>query len=353
MTNIILNKNLDFIFKDISSLGFWDSNHNYITEKIITDNKWQWKNVDSNSHRYGVFTLSMILLAKDLYNLDTSKHDQKIIIFILWIYTNLEKLTISELTYGALLSVILGKKLYNIESIKFDLIDQCLAKAYDNILPINDNQHTLVIIASKYFLDLKKNDAQLRNMETLTRIILDSINKSGYFETGDIRAIYHQRIMYTLWGLAFASAYIFKDEIKIITENILNFVWNNRRDKLDNAFIWHPAFYVIKNKHKIKVPVFNQKSAKYLFECHQTFFANSVNFYEFFFNSKNFKQEKISAMDWIWGKNRINKNLIEITGIDIPARIMDLKGNLFIKGQQFIGSYEIGSLILALASGDN
>ena len=39
--------------------------------------------------------------------------------------------------------------------------------------------------------------------------------------------------------------------------------------------------------------------------------------------------------------NRINKNLVENTLIDIPSRIMGIDGSLHIKNQQFKGSYEI------------
>ena len=341
---------LEIIFRDSAITGFWDSHNKYISEKIVTDREWYWQGLNSGSHRYGLFTLSMILLSKDLYDLDTIKFDEKIVDFIYWTYNNLRRLTTSELTYGGLLSVILGKKLYRINEFELDVIEDVLTKAYNNIIPFTDNQNSLILIASKYFLDQKKDDEQLSKLKKLTSIILSSKKKSAFFETGDIRAIYHQRIMYTLWGLLFASNYYSSDQIKATAEDILKYVWNKRRDKKDNAFFWHPSFYIINYKNKIKIPIYNPKSARYLFECHQTFFANSINFYQKFFESSFYEEEKEKAMEWIWGNNRINKDLNDVTGIGIPARIMDLKGNLLISGQQFIGSYEIGSFILALAA---
>jgi len=345
-----LENALKIIFRDSGSAGFWDSRNNYISEKISAGKDWRWHSLHSGSHRYGLFTLSMILLSKDLYSLDTKKYDNKIVDFIYWIYNNLKNLSTPELTYGGLLSVILGKKLFNLDQFELDVIEEALSGAYNNIVPFTDNQNSLILIASKYFLDLKKSEEQLSKLKKLTSFILSSKNDSAFFETGDVRAIYHQRIMYALWSLLFASRYYSRERIKTSVEDTLNFVWEKRRDRKDDAFLWHPSFYMIKYKNKFKIPVFNPKSAKYLFECHQTFFANSINFYQKFFNSNLFQHEKEKAMEWIWGKNRINKNLNEVTGIGIPARIMDLNGNLFIKGQQFIGSYEIGSFILALAA---
>ena len=341
---------LEIIFKDSTEVGFWDSRNNLITEKIINDKDWHWHHLDSNSHRYGLFTLSMILLSKDLYNLDTNKYDDKMLAFINWIYNNLEKLSVTALTYGGLLSVILGKKLYQLDNLKFDVMETFLSKAYNKIIPLFDNQNSLILIATKYFLDQKKSEKQLKELKKLTNIILSSKNDSYFFETGDIRAIYHQRIMYTLWGLLFASSCYAPEQIKSIVEDTLRYVWDKRRNKEDNAFLWHPSFYMIKYKKGIKMPVYNPRSAKYLFECHQTFFANSVNFYQSFFNSGLLQLEKEKAMEWIWGSNKINRDLSDVTGIGIPARIMDLKGNLLIDNQQFIGSYEIGSLILALTA---
>ena len=90
-------------------------------------------------------------------------------------------------------------------------------------------------------------------------------------------------------------------------------------------------------------------SVNYLFECHQTFFANSVSFYQFFYKTEKFSDYRDRALDWIFGDNRIKTNLVEITKIDVPARIMTRKGELFVKNNHFKGSYEVGSYIFALA----
>lgn len=344
-----LNNALEIIFKESDSIGYWDNQNKIILEKLIHDKDWNWKVLKSNSHRYGLFAISMILLSKDIYNLDTKEYDKKIIGFLNRIYNNRNRLTFSELTYGGLLAIILGKKTYGLKEIELTAIEALLTKTYNNIIPFIDNQNSLILIASKYYLDQKESQEQLNNLKKLTEILLRSINKSFYFETGDIRAIYHQRIMYCLWGLLFASNYDSSKEIKTTVEDIINYIWRKRRNGRDNAFLWHPALYLVKNKYQIKIPIYNPKPAKYLYECHQTFFANAINFYQKFFNSNLFQSEKEKALDWIFGNNRINSDLTSLTKIGVPIRIMSLEGNVFIKGQQFKGSYEIGSYILSLS----
>ena len=344
-----LNNALEIIFNESENIGFWDNQNKIILEKLVFDKDWNWKVLKCPSHRYGLFTLSMILLSKDIYDLDTKIYDKKIISFIKWIYSNRNSLTVSELTYGGLLSIIVGKKIYGLDEIELNVVGELLTKTYNNIIPFIDNQNSLLLIASKYYLDQKESEEQLDNLKKLTKIILRSLNKSFFFETGDIRAIYHQRIMYCLWGLLFASNYYDNAEIRKTVEEVINYIWEKRRDVKDNAFLWHPAFYIVKNKYKIKIPIYNPESAKYLYECHQTFFANAINFYQKFFKTDSFQSEKEKAINWIFGYNRINSDLTSLTKLGIPIRLMSLEGEIFIKGQQFKGSYEIGSYILSLS----
>jgi hypothetical protein len=53
-------------------------------------------------------------------------------------------------------------------------------------------------------------------------------------------------------------------------------------------------------------------------------------------------------MDWIYSGNILRKDLVEISGIGVPMRMMTIDGDLNVRGQMFKGSYEIGSYIMAL-----
>lgn len=350
-----LTSALETLFKPINENGFWDGEKGRITERLYFDEQWNWSFVPSDKMRYMVFCLSNLLLAKEQYNLNTSKIDDKIISSLKYLNKNKQHLTISDLTYGALLSVFLQKKIYNIQGIDTGAWTSVFEKALDASLKRKDNHDALVLIAGKYFLEEHPGHPLQQKLKMLADIYLDAQNATGYFETGDLRANYHQRNMYVLWGLLAATSFYpeKRDEIKQCSNKTLSWVWNERRDSSDNAFYWHPPFYWIKNKLNIKMPVLNSEHSKFLFECHQTFFVNAVNFYQQVFSTNDFNDEKIKAIEWIFGKNRIKKDLVAVTGINLPVRIMHTNGGLHIKDQNFKGTYEIGSYILALASFQN
>lgn len=352
MKQISNNDLLALIFESKNNISFWDNNQNKIIESLIYDDKWSFQVKDSDSSRYGLFALSNILIAKHLFHLSTDLYDDKIIKYILVVNNHIAEYSKSELTYGGLTCLVLASKLYKLPDINIKSIESIFDKTLDAVFNNYDNQDSLILIAGKYLNDISPDSKRLQKLKSLTDMYLNSQNKTGYFETGDIRAIYHQRNMYVLWGIIFSSYFYIErtEDIKNAVIKCLNWVWDNNRDKLDDGFHWHPGLYRIRNKHNIKIPVINIKSSKYLFECHQTFFANAVNFYQDRFNSFEFKEKKERAIEWIFGKNRINNDLTKIDGRDLPIRIMDLEGNIFIKGQHFKGSYEVGSYLLALAA---
>lgn len=343
---------LKILLGNNGNVSFWDENKNIIIESIYYNEKWNISYNDSGKSRYGLFALSNVLLAKDLFNADTGLYDENIIKYFRHIKDNLKNYSKSDLSYGGLTSLILANKIYKLQDINSEEIEKIFDRTLDNVMKDYDNQDSLLLIAGKYLNDAKPDKTRLQKLKLLADRYLNSQNNTGYFETGDLRAIYHQRNMYVLWGLIFAS-YFYEEkahEIKKAVAKNINWVWNNNRDKQDDAFHWHPSFYWIKNKSGRKIPVYNFKSSKYLFECHQTFFANAINFYRIRFDSTEFESQKERAMQWIFGKNRIHKDLTTINGTGLPVRLMDLNGNLFIKNQLFKGSYEVGSYALALAA---
>ena len=64
---------------------------------------------------------------------------------------------------------------------------------------------------------------------------------------------------------------------------------------------------------------------------------------------KNYLADEIKALEWIFSTNRRGKNLVEECGIGVPWRMMDKKGRINIRGQNFKGAYEVGSYIMALS----
>ena len=347
--SLYLEKALDRIFTNYNDLGFWDGKEGKIIESLYHDDNWNWMYSHNNNYRYGLFALSMILIGQDIFNLNINTYQKKIIRNLEWIDRNQINFSESDFTYGGLLCLTLGYKNYNLFKNEEKKLITNLKRILSAVIKQSDNQHYLILIAAKYCIDIFNDQESCDLLKILTDKILDSQSDNGFFLTGDIRAYHHQRTMYTLWGLIFSSWYYKYNEIKETVEKTLMWVWNNRRDGIDDGFTWHPSFYWVPNRYGIKVPIYLPISAKHLFECHQTFFSNAINLYNYRYKEEKFLKEKNNAIAWIFGNNRINKNLVENTLIDIPSRIMDIDGSLHIKNQQFKGSYEIGSFILSMA----
>lgn len=346
--NARLQAALARVFQDTSQLGFWDGQNQRIHGKLTHDPAWQWQIDPDRSDRYGLFCLSAILLAKVIYRLDTSASDPKIIAYLQYIQKSVRTYQLPDVTYGAWNCLVLGQRIYpqlaldqEIKSL-FEFID-------DGLEPITDNQHALVLIGGAYH-DPQDDESQ-GYWRNLTLRLLKAQDAEGFFQTGDLRAFHHQRVMYVLWSLAVMSQRFLKNEIREAIKRSLRSIWATRRQTEDNAFLWHPAFYWAKSSAGIKVPMYLPLSAEHLFECHQTFFANAVGLYQHYFQTNDFEEERSQALQWIFGTNRAKTDLVGVTGLDVPARMMTAKGTLDANGNNFKGSYEIGSYILALAKG--
>ena len=339
---------IDKLFMPTTTNGFWDEENKRIGESLYCDENFNWEYHNENKQRYGLFAISLLLLAEELNSLNLTKFKDKIVDFNKKIMFELDKLGQSDLTYGALLSVILAYKLgyIRIDESKYEDI---LIKTLEKIPKLYDNQLFLCLIASKYFLMVKKSPQVEELVKKIMSFLINSYMENAFFNTGDPRGIYHQRRMYVLWSLVFCSTLFYKDEIDRIVQHSLKYSLQKCRDGKDSAFLWHPLIYLSKYKSQFHIPIYNYKSSKYLFECHQTFFCNAALLHQKFIGTHDFGQDIKDSINWIFGENRIGKNLVEITKILIPQRIMTTDGELFVEGEKFKGSYEVGSYILALS----
>ena len=282
--------------------------------------------------------------------MDLRKYNDQIISYLQYINKNILTLPKSTITYGAFNALIFGRIIYDDHSLDGS-IDRCINFLIKRLKIITDNHDALILIGlSCYLKHMKYKERIDKYFNHLVGSLISSQTREGFFQTGDIRAFHHQRTMYVLWGLAFASQNYLNKNIKRSIEKSLDYVWGYRRDGVDNAFLWHPKFYFVKYKIGFPLPVFLPRSSGYLYECHQTFFVNAIKLYEHFFNEKRYEKEKRSAMEWIFGKNRIGIDLRTVTGIDLPVRIMNTDGIMLIRGNMFKGSYEVGSYIFALTN---
>jgi hypothetical protein len=55
-------------------------------------------------------------------------------------------------------------------------------------------------------------------------------------------------------------------------------------------------------------------------------------------------------MGWLFGNNQFGVDLTELSGIGVPMRQLTVDGRIGVPDQQFKGSYEVGSYLLALTN---
>ncbi|MBF0522330.1 MAG: hypothetical protein HQL24_04650 [Candidatus Omnitrophica bacterium] len=345
----VADQALEVLFNDKNHLGFWDDKRHQLYGKLNHDRAWNWKPSMEFSDYYGGFCLTMVLLSNRLFQLNIAKHETKIKEYLKHIKTNFTRFNKDTLTYGAFNALVLGEIL-GFSNAKEE-IEYGINYLRDSLPRITDNQDSLALIGLSFYLKEISPDNQTAKalLKNLIENLLKSQNRQGFFETGDIRAYHHHRIMYPLWGLACASELVYKEEIRVSIEKTIQYVWDNRQDKSYDAFWWHPQAYFVKNRWGIPVPIAIPFTSQYFYECHQCFFVIAERIYQSFFKSERYAQYSLNALNWIWGKNPLSKNLLDISGIGLPVRVMEANGNLHILGEQFKGSYEMGSFICALA----
>ena len=172
-----------------------------------------------------------------------------------------------------------------------------------------------------------------------------SINDAGIPATGDYRAGYHQRLMYTCWGLL-GSAWILHNEKAIMAaEKILDFVTDKRIDK-DGGIRWHSV--VEQNVLPRGLPGIYPYGYNLYYECHQCFYLIAVHLFHKLTNTKNYFETSKKVHDWIFGKNRWQMDLTGLGIMGLPIRCISSKGRYSLPLNRFKGCYEVGSFLWAM-----
>lgn len=359
--NYYLNKALAVLFKNKEENGFWDDAGGRIIKRLIQNEDMTWMPDESFDLRYGPFGLMGVLYHRHKFQNAYNDYDEKIKRYLDYLVDNVDGSRIKNkdeyagINYGILTCFSIGYLLFKetkylkkaIEIFNFN--KNAFKDIKRNILSLiiwGESWLYEALIESKENRILKEVKKEIRKR---SERIINCQNEKGYFETGDFRAINFARTMYTLWGLGRAIKILGMREWLGNIERALEYNLENQKTS-DGAFLWHPKFYFTRlSILPFKFPIYYPKGAEWLFECHQTFFINAVEQYKQSGGTKDYFQEEINAIEWIFSKNRINKNLVELSGIGVPIRIMSLDCKTYIKNQNFKGTYEVGSYIMALS----
>ncbi len=212
-----------------------------------------------------------------------------------------------------------------------------------------ENSEDSLLLYGWCFLHRYEENAGLRgDIEKAADSILARQDKSGLFLFGNSTTRNFQNQMYALWALGEAADVLSDRACLPRMEMALNAVV--KRHMLKNgAFLWDSPPLLRRLRSRLIERVNGRTPAwRFLFACHQTFFVNAVCHYERAGGDRDYGREVSRAMDWLFGGNVLERDLVEISGLGVPLRVMTPEGNLFLNGQQFIGTYEVGSYIMAL-----
>ena len=177
--------------------------------------------------------------------------------------------------------------------------------------------------------------------------VIGKQNRDGIFEFSNPTTKRHQNQMYTLWGVGQAIGVTGRTDFLRNIEKTLDYTVGARM--LENgAFIWEDLSAWSRLKKRIigRSPDYWE----YLYTCHQAFFVNAVYHYYNAGGDRRFDAEVDRALEWVFGSNILGRDLVEMSGIGVPMRMMTIGGRIDVEGQMFKGTYETGSFISALTS---
>lgn len=350
-----LNQALNALFRSYKDNGFWDEKEGKIIEALNyhLDEKGgiSWSVDNSIGWRYAPFALMGVMLWRISGEISSNIYDTKIksnLNYFIKKIRNKERLShIPSYGMGSLiLSFSLAFRTFNEEIYKktaFDLYRSSLER-----FDFNNSEDSLLLYGWCFLYEVDKNNSDIKNnIEKSLKGIIKKQDNNGLFIFKNPTTKRHQNQMYTLWGVSKAIEVLNKKEYLTNVEKTIDYTINHRMLD-DGALLWEdniPLIYRLGG-----LPGLKERYWEYLYECHQTFFINAVFQYYNARGRKNYDKFIKKAVQWIFDENSLNKNLVEMSGIGVPMRMMTKNAKLDVKGQMFKGTYEIGSYIMALMS---
>lgn len=344
---------LECLFRPAREHGFWDDQGGNIIRAqnySFDDNgNIRWRSDLSNKWRYAPFALLGVMMWRSS-SVSDERYDSRITSALNFYVETLKdkknKIEVPSYGLGTLIAAFsLGYKIFqnfNYKESAVVLYDQVIRD-----LSFDNSEDMLVLFGMCILQEVTAEDKIEHTIRTVVQRTFEKQDRNGIFIFSNRTTKRHQNQMYTLWALSKAAALGHgKDKIGLIEETLHKTV--NDRMMENGAMVWEDfntarkAVNIVSCRLKKVYPYW-----KLLYECHQTFFVNAVFFYKKIGNI-DFNQYIVRAMNWIYGENMLGKNLVDISTIGVPMRVMTVEGNMVVEGQMFKGSYEIGSYIMAL-----
>jgi hypothetical protein len=178
----------------------------------------------------------------------------------------------------------------------------------------------------------------------------DRVSWEGLFDFDNGTTRRHQNQMYALWGLCRAIRVTDRPGYLDTVERVLDYTVEHRM-RSDGAFLWEDVSRLKQARFELLRRLgWRPPHWDFLYECHQTFFVNAVAEYYAAGGQGSYDREVRRAMGWVFGNNQFGTDLTGLSGIGVPMRQLTVDGRIDVPDQQYKGSYEVGSFLLALTN---
>jgi len=348
-----LRSALDAMFRPVAENGFWDGKDGKIVRglnfRLSGDGRPVWSLDDTYLYRYvplamnGVMNWRSSAIGDDTY-------DDRIRSELAFQTGNIGK----EEVLGSMPSIGIGP-LISVFSTAFRVFgDPAFLETARKLHLVSrerfsfDSSEDSHILSGWCSLYAAAGDGALAgDIATALETVVGRQGKDGIFVFSNPTTRRHQNQMYTLWAVGQAVGVTGRMEYLTNIDKTIGYTVRSRM--LENgAFIWEDLSAAARLKKRVidRSPPYWD----YLYTCHQAFFVNAVHFYYGAGGERKYGNEIRRAVEWIFGGNVLGRDLVEMSGIGVPMRMMTTGGRIDVKGQMFKGTYEIGSYISALTS---
>lgn len=336
-------KNAFFRFdQDTDGPGFWSPDHHTYARAlkgIIGNDGWE-----APDHRYTPFGTAGALRAHRISGFGNGEHLKSA---SGWIADQITQgMACDSLFYGGLWALAEAGSLF--QDAQFHKIaETALLQNKDQFLSSHDLNYGVGLLGLSILVGEAGKKGELADMmEAKQTQLINAVNSRGIPATGDYRAAYHQRLMYTCWGLLASSRICNSRKALAVVRTILKFVVANRMDD-DGGIRWHAP---VESRIVLgKWPAVYPYGSDLYYECHQCFFLIAALTYQKIADNREFADVVISACQWIYGQNRWRFDLTDHGLSGLPIRCVSKKGRVDLPMNRFKGCYEVGAFLWAMA----
>lgn len=348
-----LNQGLDTLFRNNKDNGFWDPTEKRIIRALncrVINGSLSWSADKRILHRYEPFAL-MGIAEWRASKLSDNRYDDRIRNNLGWYRDHImnDQLRNRIPSYGIGALLYTHAKLANFIGDE-EPIAKLISRAIGDFSFENSEDALLLmgLSAAWYRLGNFEKDWVRRGVD----IFSHCQRENGMFLLPTHGPSYeHQNQQYILWGLGEYGLNENSEKMSVILKRNFEYTIQHRWRE-DGGILWwgkQNSLYRYAKGFLAKKLFDYPISRDLIYECHQTFFYNSAH-YLHRLGINDFDRHAASAIQFIFGDNNLGINMVHLSGIGVPWRVITIDGRWRIKHHMFKGAYEIGSYLRALVS---